>query len=100
MKQSVRYLRFRQLVTSVASHRLIGRLALFGMALPDFRIGRVASPAGLSRGLLSYPRVLGARGHPGWLATDDPEDSEQRDNANSDRQKIKVFPIHKAGRAL
>jgi hypothetical protein len=44
--------------------------------------------------------VFGPRGHRGGLATDDPKEHEQRDNADSDGEKIEVFPIHKTERAL
>jgi hypothetical protein len=44
--------------------------------------------------------MLGASRHRGWLAADYPEESKQGDYANSDRQKIKVFSIHKAGRTV
>jgi len=67
------------------------------MPLPDFRIGRVTTPTGLSRSAAIYAGVLRTSGHCRGLAADDPEESEQRDYANSDRQKIKVFSIHKPG---
>jgi hypothetical protein len=38
--------------------------------------------------------------HGRGLAADDPEESEQGEYANSDREKIKVFSIHKAGRTV
>jgi hypothetical protein len=44
--------------------------------------------------------VLGTGSHRGRLAADDPEDSEQSDNASGDGEKIKVFSIHKARRAF
>jgi hypothetical protein len=67
------------------------------MPLPDFRIGRVATPTSLARSAAIYAGVLRTSGHCRGLAADDPEESEQGDYANSDRQKIKVFSIHKPG---
>jgi hypothetical protein len=60
----------------------------------------VASPARFARGVASYAGVLSAGSHRGRLAADDPKDSEQRDYASSNGEKIEVFSIHKAGRAL
>jgi len=60
----------------------------------------VTSPTRFARGVASDAGVLIAGGHRGRLAADDPEDCEQSDYADSDSEKIKVFSIHKAGRAL
>jgi hypothetical protein len=77
----------------------VGRLALIGMALPEFRIGRVTTPTSLASSSASYSGVFGSGGHRGRLTADDPEDGEQGDYANSDGEKIEVFPIHKVGHA-
>jgi len=55
----------------------------------------VTTPTSLARRFVADAGVLGAGGHSGWLAADDPEEGEEGDYANSDRQKIKVFSIHK-----
>ena len=70
------------------------------MPLPDFRIGRVTTPTGLSRGFVAYAGMFGAHGHCGWLAAYEPEEGKQGNYANSNRQKVNVFSIHKAERML
>jgi hypothetical protein len=60
----------------------------------------VTTPTSFARGAAIDTCVLRTSGHCGGLAADNPEESEQRDYANSDRQKIKVFSIHKPGGLL
>ena len=100
MKQSARNLRLGQFVASEARRRLISIswLALVWVPLPSFRLGRVTTPTSLTRGFDAYAGVLGAGRHGGRLAADDPEESEEGYYANSDRQKINVFSIHKPKR--
>jgi hypothetical protein len=68
------------------------------MAFPDFRIGSVTTPTGLTRCFDAYVGVLGAVLHRGRLAAYDPEEGKKGNYANSDRQEIDVLSIHKAER--
>ena len=87
-----------QLVASGARRGLVavGRLAFVGMFFPHLRVGRVTPPASLAGCLIVYAGVLDARGHCGRLAAYDPKECEEGDYADSDREKIEVFSIHKA----
>lgn len=90
-------MRLGESMTSGAGRRLVAvsRFSFVGMALPEFGIGRVTTPTSLPRSFVAYAGVLRARGHCRRLAADDPEESEKGDYANSDREKINVFSIHK-----
>ena len=98
MKSCAGDLGFWQLVASVARSRLVtvGWLAFVRMPLPDLRIGCVTTPTRLPRRFIADAGMFGARGHRGWLTTYDPEEGKQGDYANSNRQKINVFSIHKS----
>ena len=95
-------MRLGQLVTGHARRGLVpvGWLAFIRMPLPDFGFGRVATPTSLTRRFGVDTGMLWAGGHCGRLAANDPEESEQGNYANSDRQKVEVFSIHKAERTL
>ena len=77
-----------------------GRFALSGfpviwMPLPHLGIRCVASITSFAVGVASDAGMFRACGHRRRSAADDPENGEQRDYPDSDRQEIKVFPIHK-----
>jgi len=55
----------------------------------------VAAVTSFALGVAGYSGVFGAGGHRMRLAADDPENGEQREDPDSDRQKVKVFPVHK-----
>ena len=78
----------------------VRRLAFVGMAFPDFGFRRVTAPTSFPRSCATYACVFCTGSHGRRLAADDPEESEQGEYANSDREKIKVFSIHKAGRTV
>ena len=87
-----------QLVASGARRGLIavGRLAFVWMSLPHLRVGCVTPPTSLAGCFVVNAGVLDARGHCGRLAAYDPEEGKQSEYADSDREKIEVFSIHKA----
>jgi len=65
------------------------------MALPQLGIWRVTAVTSLALGVAGYAGMFRACGHRRRPAADDPENGEQRDDSDSDRQKVKVFPVHK-----
>ena len=87
-----------QLVASGARRGLIaiGRLAFVGMSLPHRRVGCVTPPTSLAGCFVVYVGVLDPRRHCGWLVAYDGEECKQSDYADSYREKIEVFSIHKA----
>jgi len=60
----------------------------------------VTPPASLARRFGSQAGVFGTSGHRWRLAAYDPEEGKQSEYADSDREEVKVFSIHKAGRTV
>ena len=76
----------------------VRRFPFIRMSIPDFRIGSVTAPTGLAGCFDAYVGVLRAVLHRRRLAAYDPEECKKGNYANSDRKKIDILSIHKAGR--
>jgi hypothetical protein len=73
----------------------LGGFSVVWMPLPELGIGCVTTVTSFAVGVAGYAGMFRACGHRRRPAADDPENGEQRDDSDSDRQKIKVFPVHK-----
>ena len=74
---------------------MVGRLTFFRMAIPDFGIGRVATPAIFALRLARYARVFWPSLHGRRFAAYDRQKDEESNDANRNKEKPEVFSIHK-----